>query len=85
MSLYKLVFGHKATISHKLEIRPNVVVRGTFTFYYERLKKNLKCMRDRLQKFRSERTVLMNKNKEYYAYQVGQIVYQVIRQYSSNR
>ena len=32
-------------------------------------------MRDRLQKFRSERTDLMNKNKEYHTYEVGQIVY----------
>ena len=75
MSPYELVFGHKAIISHELEIRPDVVVSGTFTEYYERLKKNLKYMRDRLQKFRSERTDLLNKNKEYHAYEVGQIVY----------
>ena len=41
----------------------------------ERMKKNLKYMRDRLQKFRSQRTDLMNKNKQYHAYEVGQIVY----------
>ena len=67
--------GHKATISHELEIRPDVVVSGTFTEYYEQLKKNLKYMRDRLQKFRSERTDLLNKNREHHAYEVGQIVY----------
>ena len=75
MSPYELVFGHKAMISHELEIRPDVVVSRTFTEYYEWLKKNLKYMRDRLQKFRSERTDLLNKNKEYHAYEVGQIVY----------
>ena len=64
----------KATISHELEIRPDVVVSGTFTEYYERLKKNLKYMQDRLQKFRSERTDLLNKNREYHTYEVGQIV-----------
>ena len=48
MSPYELVFGHRATISQDLEIKPNVVVSGTFTDYYERLKKNLKYMRDRL-------------------------------------
>ena len=74
MSPYELVFGHRATISQDLEIKPNVVVSGTFTDYYERLKKNLKYMRDKLQKFRSERTDLMNKNKVYHAYEVGQIV-----------
>ena len=35
MSLYELVFGHRTTISHDLEIRPNIVVSGTFTDYYE--------------------------------------------------
>ena len=44
MSLYELVFGHRATISQELEIRPNVVVSRTFTDYYERLKRNLKYM-----------------------------------------
>ena len=75
MSLYELVFGHKATISHELEIGPNVVVSGTYIDYYESLKKNLKYMRERLQKFRSKRTDLMNKNKEYHTYEVEQIVY----------
>ena len=42
MSPYELVFRHRATISQELEIRPNVVVSGMFTDYYERLKKNLK-------------------------------------------
>ena len=48
---------------------------ATFTNYYKRLKKNLKYMRYRLQKFRSKRTDLLNKNKECQAYEVGQIVY----------
>ena len=51
MGPYELVFGHRATISQELEIRPNVFVSRTFTDYYERLKKILKYMRDRLQKF----------------------------------
>ena len=48
-----------------------MVVSRTFTDYYKRSKKNLKYMRDRLQKFQSERTDLMNKN----TYEVGQNVY----------
>ena len=51
------------------------MVSGTFRDYYERLKKNLKYMRDRLQKFKSERIDLMNRNKVYHAYEVGQIMY----------
>ena len=49
MSPYELFFGHKVTIAQDLEIRPNVELSGTLTDYCERLKKNLKHMRDRLQ------------------------------------
>ena len=75
MSPYELVFGHRANIAQDLEIRPNVVVSGTFKDNYERLKKILKYMRNRLQMFRNERIDMLNKNKEYHAYEVGQIVY----------
>ena len=73
-SPYELVFGHKMTISHDLEIKPEVVVSGTFQQYYEKLKKNLKYLAERLQKFRSARTDMLNKNRKY-AFEVGQIVY----------
>ena len=62
-------------ISHELEIKPEVVVSGTFQTYYERLKKNLKYLAERLQKFRSARIDLLNKNRQYHAFEVGQIVY----------
>ena len=39
-SPYELVFGHKMTLSQELEV--DTVVSGTFTDYYEKLKKNLK-------------------------------------------
>ena len=35
----------------------------------------MKYMKDRLQKFRSKMTDLMNKNKVYHPYEVGQTVY----------
>ena len=75
LSPYELVFGHKMKISHELEIKPEVVVSGAFQTYYERLKKNLKYLAERLQKFRSSRTDLLNKNRQYHAFEVGQIVY----------
>ena len=55
-SPYELVFGHKMKISHELEVKPEIVVSGTFQTYYERLKKSLKYLGERLQKFRSART-----------------------------
>ena len=52
-SPYELVFGHKMTLSRELEIKVDTVVSGTFKDYYEKLKKNLQYMGERLQKFRS--------------------------------
>ena len=71
----ELVFGHNMTLSHELEIKVDTVVSGTFKDYYEKLKKNLQYMGDRLQKFRSQRLDLLNKDREYQAFEVGQIVY----------
>ena len=36
------------TLSHELELKVDTMVSGTFTDYYERLKKNLKYMGERL-------------------------------------
>ena len=75
-SPYDLVFGHKMTLCHELEIKVDTVVSGTFKEYYEKLKRNLQYMGERLQKFRSQRLDLLNKDREYQAFEVGQIVYQ---------
>ena len=74
-SPYELVFGHKMTLLHELEIKVDTIVSGTFKDYYEKLKKNLQYMGERLQKFRSQRLDLLNKDREYQAFEVGQIVY----------
>ena len=74
-SPYELVFGHKMLISPKLEIQPEVVVSGTFKEYYERLNKNLKYLGERLEKFRSTRLDLLNKDRRPHSFQVGQLVY----------
>ena len=74
-SPYELVFGHKMTLSHELEIKVDTVISGTFKDYYEKLKKNLQYMGERLQKFRSQRLDLLNKDREYQTFEVGQIVY----------
>ena len=72
---YELVFGHKMTLSHELEIKVDTVVSGTFKDYYEKLKKNLQYMGERLQRFQSQRLDLLNKDREYQTFEVGQIVY----------
>ena len=74
-SPYELVFGHNMTLYHELEIKVDTVVSGTFKDYYENLKKNLQYMGEILQRFRSQRLDLLNKDREYQAFEVGQIVY----------
>ena len=74
-SPYELTFDHKMTINPYLEVQPDIVVSGTFCTYYEKLKKNLQYLCSRLQRFRSQRTDLLNRNKKHHAYQAGQIVY----------
>ena len=62
------------TLSHELELNVDTVVSGTFTDYYERLKKNLKYMGKRLQKFRSQRLDMLNRNRQHHAFEIGQIL-----------
>ena len=50
--------------SQELELKVDTVVSGTFTGYYEKLKKNLKYMGERLQKFRSQRLDMLNRNRQ---------------------
>ena len=70
-SQYDLVL----TLSQELELKVDTVVSGTFTDYYEKLMKNLKYMGERLQKFRSQRLNMLNRNRQYHAFEIGQIVY----------
>ena len=74
-SPYELVFGHKMTLSQELELKVDTVVSGTFTDYYGKLEKNLKYMGERLQKFRSQRLDMLNRNRQYHAFEIGKIVY----------
>ena len=74
-SPYELVFGHKMTLSHEHEIKVGTVVSGTFKDYYEKLKKSWQCMGERVLRFRSQRLDLLNKDREYQVFEVGQIVY----------
>ena len=74
-SPYELTFGQKRTINPDLEVQTDVVVSGTFHTYYEKLKKNLQYLCSRLQRFRSQRTDLLNRNKKCHAYQADQIIY----------
>ena len=74
-SPFELVFGDKMTLSPDLKMKVDVVVSGTFKEYYEKLKKNFKYMGERLQKFQSQRLDMLNKDRKYQSFEIGQIVY----------
>ena len=67
LSPYELVFGRKASLFPQLELKPEVVVTGNFQEYYKKLRKNLHYLCERLQKFRSNRVDMLNRNKEFHS------------------
>ena len=72
-SPYELVFGHKMTLSQELELKVDTAVSGTFTDYYEKLKNNLKYMGGKIAKVRSQRLDMLNRSRQYHAFEIGQI------------
>ena len=74
-SPYELTFAHKMTINPDLEAQPDIVVSGTFRTYYGNSRKCYSIFAPRLQRFRSQRSDLLNKSKKYHAYQAGKIVH----------
>ena len=75
LSLYELVFGRKPEILLNLETTPNIKVSGTFNDYHELLNKRLKCLHEILQNFISKRIALINKDRTFFQYNSGYLVY----------
>ena len=74
-SPYELVFGTKPKILLNLETTPNIKVSGTFKDYYELLNKRLKYLHEILQNFKSKRIALINKDRTFFQYNSGDLVY----------
>ena len=74
-SLYELVFGRKPKILLNLETLPDIKVTGTFKEYYELLNKRLKYLHDILQNFKLKRIAMINKDREFFQYNSGDLVY----------
>ena len=54
---------------------PDIKVSGTFKDYHELLNKRLKYLHELLQNFKSERIALINKDRTYFQYNTGDLVY----------
>ena len=74
-SPYELVFRRKPKILLNLETTPDINVSGTFKDYHELLNKRLKYVHEVLQNFKSERIALINKDRTFFQYNRGDLVY----------
>ena len=74
-SPYELVFRRKPKILLNVETKPDIKVTHTFKEYYELLNKRLKYLHDILQNFKLKRLAMVNKDREFFQYNSGDLVY----------
>ena len=74
-SPYELVFGRKPKLLLNLETMPDIKVSDTFKDYYELLNKRLQYLHKLLQDFKSKRIAMINKDRTFFQYNSGDLVY----------
>ena len=74
-SPYELVFGRKPKLLLNLETTPNIKVSGTFKDYYTLLNKRLQYLLNLLQDFKSKRLAMINKDRTFFQFNIGDLVY----------
>ena len=74
-SLYELVFGRKPKILMDIETNLDIKVSGTYKDYYTLLNKRLHYLQNMLQNFKMKHLALINKDREYFQYNSGDLVY----------
>ena len=74
-SPYQLTFGRKTKALIYLESNPDIKVSTTFKEYYELLNKRIKYLQDILFNFKSKRLAMINKDREFFQYKSGHLVY----------
>ena len=74
-SPYELVFGRKPKMLLNLETMPDIKVSGTFKDYHKLLNKSLKYLHDLLQNFKLKRIAMINKDRTFFQYNSGDLVY----------
>ena len=73
-SPYELVFGRKPKLLLDIETDPVIKVVGSFREYYMLLGKRLQYLHKLLQEARTKRLALMNKDRDYFQYNSGDLV-----------
>ena len=74
-SPYELVFGRRPKILINIETDPVIKVSGTYKDYHTLLTKRLDYLQNMLQNFEMKCLALLNKDREYFQYNSGDLVY----------
>ena len=74
-SPFELTLGREPRILLNLETNPDTRVSGTYKDYQTLLTKRLKYLQNMLQNVKSKCVVLINKDREYFQYSPGNLVY----------
>ena len=74
-SPYELTFGRKTRSLINLDSNPDIEVSGTFREYFEFLNKRIKYLQDVLFNFKSKRLAMINKDRAFFQYKSGDLVY----------
>ena len=74
-SSYELTFGRKPKSLLNLETTPDIKVSDSFKDYYDLLNKRLKYLHNLLLNFKSKRLAMINKDRAFFQYNSGDLVY----------
>ena len=74
-SPYELTFGSKPRPLIKLDSNPDIKVSDTFREYYDLLNKRIKYLQNILFNFKSKRLAMINKDRAFFQYKSGDLVY----------
>ena len=74
-SPYELVFRRKPKLLLALEMDPDIKISGTYREYFIQLSKRLEYLHKLLQDFQLKRLALINKDRDDFQYNSGDLVY----------
>ena len=74
-SPYELTFCRKPKVLMNLETSPDIKVSRSFKEYYELLNKRIKYLQDILINFKSKRLAIINKDRGFFQYKSGDLIY----------
>ena len=74
-SPYELLFGRKPRILINIETDPDIKISSTFKDYHTLLAKRLDYLQKMLQNFKMKQLAHLNKDREYFHYNSGDLIY----------